>query len=242
MKLLYKLERRFGRFAVPNLMLVIVIGMGIVFVADMFFPDYNIISYLVMRPSLIMQGEVWRVLTFIFVPVPTTPILVVLALYFQYFIGSAMESAWGAYKFGVFYFISIIATVIGGFALYFIWGAVSPSAAQFVAMDNYWLNLSLFIAFAILYPNMQVRLFFIIPIKVKWLAIIDAVAFAVSLTLGFVFGNWNTVVAIIAALLNLALFFGGELIRKIKDAAYYAETRRRFRREMRKSNNNQNRY
>ena len=98
-----------------------------------------------------------------------------------------------------------------------------------------YLNLSLFLAFAFLFPDHEILLFFFFPIKMKYLAYVDWILFAVQL----IFGDWSTKAAIIASLINFFLFFGGDLIRFVKNQKKYGAQRRNFRREMK---NNQNRY
>ena len=90
-------------------------------------------------------------------------------------------------------------------------------------------------AFAFLFPDHEILLFFFFPIKMKYLAYVDWILFAVQL----IFGDWSTKAAIIASLINFFLFFGGDLIRFVKNQKKYGAQRRNFRREMK---NNQNRY
>ena len=165
--------------------------------------NYEYFSYLVLDPDLVMKGQVWRLITFIFIPEGaggTNILMVAISLYFYYFIGTALESHWGAFRFNVYYLIGILGTIATSFIFK---GYGTPS----------YINESLFLAFATLFPELQVLLFFIIPIKVKWLGILSGGL----LILQFILSNSLSDRAfIIVALLNYILFFGPQLISKIK--------------------------
>ena len=198
---LNQLERKFGKFAIPNLMNIIIFGMAIVFVVDTFInPEYqfNLSSILYFDRDLILHGQVWRLLTFVFLPPDSSIFFIIFALYFYWMIGAALESQWGSFRFNVFYLtgvlFNIIAGCITGYAL------------------NTYLNLTLFLAFAMLYPNFQVLLFFIIPVKIKWLAWLDAILLGVSL----IFNNFSGRLAILLSVANFLLFFSGDMIHHIK--------------------------
>ncbi len=201
MSILDKLERKLGRFAIPHLMRYIIIGNIAAYIISLI--NYEYFSYLVLDPDLVMKGQVWRLITFIFIPEGTggTNILMVaISLYFYYFIGTALESHWGAFRFNVYYLIGILGTIATSFIFK---GYGTPS----------YINESLFLAFATLFPELQVLLFFIIPIKVKWLGILSGGL----LILQFILSNSLSDRAfIIVALLNYILFFGPQLISKIK--------------------------
>ena len=147
----------------------IVIGNVLVYLLNLFSTNgYPVASALLsFDTSAILQGQVWRIITFIFVPTGSSNIFFfVLTLYFYYFIGSALEREWGSNKFTVFYFFGVILNIILGFFV----GTASM----------YYVNMSMFFAFATLYPNLQFLLFFIIPVKAKWLAWIDAAYFLIA--------------------------------------------------------------
>lgn len=196
-----RLERRFRWLAIPNLMLIIVGAMAIVFIMDFAIGNTtgrSLISILSFDRAAIMAGQVWRVVTFLFVPPSTSVIWVIFGLYFYYMIGSTLENQWGAFGFTLYYLIGALGSIISGF----IAGSVT----------NSYLNLSMFFAFALLYPDYQILLFFFIPIKMKYLALLDAVSFIVM----FILGGWSTRLAIIVALINLFIFFGPNFIDRIK--------------------------
>ena len=160
MKLMDKLERKLGRFAIRNLMLYIILGNIAVYLMCMFNSD--LVLYLILDPAMVWKGQVWRLVTFLFIPPSvsfTQFFLVAISLYFYYFIGRMLENRWGAFRFNVFYLIGVICTI-------------AMSLIFNVTGWNSYLNESLFLAFATLFPEMQVLLFFFIPIKVKWMGIL----------------------------------------------------------------------
>lgn len=196
-RLLARLERRIGRFAIERLTLYIVGGMAIVFVLLMSRPE--LIERLVLDMDAVKRGEVWRLVTYLFIPPTTSYIWILFVLSLTYFIGSSLESEWGAFKFNVFYLLGVIGTTIA---------AIVVGGAH----GNYYLNLSMFLAFATLFPEYEIRLYFIIPVKAKWLALLDAAFLVYELAMG----GWGTRAAIIAALANYALFFSGHLFAYLK--------------------------
>lgn len=203
MQWLNKLERKFGNYAVPNLMTIIVFGMGLVFLLDSFTAanpnnTYSLWSLLYFDRDLILQGQVWRLITFLFLPPESIIYFILLALYFYWMIGSVLEAQWGSFRFNVYYFVGALGTMLGGI----ITGATT----------NTYLNLSLFLAFAVLFPDFEVQLFFFIPVRMKWLAIIDAAVLVFSL----IFSSFTVKIAVIASILNFILFFGKDFIQKIK--------------------------
>ena len=210
MNLLQKIERKLGKYAISNLIQIIVIGMGIVFVLTILFP-LNITDLLDFSKFDIMQGQVWRLFSFVFIPPNFSPIFIIFALYFYLLIGSSLEREWGKFKFNIFYFVGILGTIIAGMITGY--------------ATNSYLNLSLFLAFAILYPNFEILLFFVIPVKMKYLAFLDVLFFIYSL----IISTWPGRIALIVSLLNIALFFGGDFIKRIKNMNRRAKWRRAIR-------------
>lgn len=225
MNWLYRLERRFGRFSIQNLMLLIVVGQFAVFAADLILPDLGASGWLYLNWALVMRGQVWRLATFVFLPPSTSVVWILFSLYFYYMIGGALENEWGSFKFNVFYLVGMLGTIIGAAITGFGW--------------NSYLNLSLFFAFAILWPNYEFMVFFVLPLKAKYLALIDALAFVVSLANALSARNWGAVASIAASILNIALFFGGDVIRSIRRERGYAQTRKNWRSQMNEWERNQ---
>lgn len=193
--LLDKWNRKFGRFAIHRLMTVIVCGMAVLAILDIYLSaakDVSLIPYLIFDRDAIFSGQVWRILSFLLIPPESSPVLMVLALYFYWLIGNGLESQWGAFRFNVFYFCGVIGSILAGLITGY--------------ATNGFLNLSLFLAFALIYPDYEVLLFFVLPVKVKFLAILDALLLAAIL----VFSGWRMKVALLIAIGNLFLFFWRE--------------------------------
>lgn len=236
LNILNKLERRFGRYYISNLMLYIVIGTGIVFAFWFLFPDIPLMSYLTFDRNAILHGQVWRIISFIFVPESGSPITMMFWLYLYWIFGSNLESYWGGFRFNVYYFSGALLAVIAGFITGY--------------ATNHYLNLSLFLAIAILDPNRELRLFFLIPVKMQWLAWVyvalllydfipvQVVSYAVQarlpLSVSFSLLNefWDVRLLIIISLLNLVLFFGGDFFRKIRDKFKYRKVRKNFKKNI----------
>ncbi len=211
MKFLYKMERKFGKFAIKNLMLHITILNAIVYLASYIF-QLDLISYMALVPDLVMQGQVWRLITYVFVPPNVSIIFTAITLYFYYFIGISLERRWGSFKFNVYYLLGIILT------------AAASMISGFPVVGTF-LNLSLFFAFAMLYPNMEVLFFFVIPLKVKYLAYFDAAFYAYIM----IRGTASDRIAIIGSLLNFFIFFGPDIYKMIKLKIKVMKNRSRFR-------------
>lgn len=194
-----RLEQKYRRYAISNLMMYVVVAMAAVFVLDMLMP-VNLTSYLVFSKAAILRGQIWRLVTFMFLPPNSSIFWILFALYFYWMIGSSLENQWGSFKFNMYYLFGMIGSILSGMITGY--------------ATNSYLNLSLFLAFALLYPNVQVYVFFILPVKVKYLAWIDAA----GLLLSFVMGTMHTRIALVMALLNLLLFFGGDMIQRIRSA------------------------
>ena len=210
-RILYKLERRFGRFAIQTLLLYQEIPMFAVFICNIVAPDLYVSQYLYLDRDAVFRGEVWRLITFIFLPTSSSPIWIIFSLYFYFLIGKYLDEAWGSFKFNVYYLLGMICTIV--------------SALIVGYADNGFLNLSLFFAFAVLFPDFEVRIFFIIPIKIKYLAYLDAAYYVVML----IIGTWSIRAEILASLVNFFIFFGGDIIKKIRSELYYRKTRANFR-------------
>lgn len=172
-----KLERKFGRYAIHNLMFYIIGVYVIGFAIAMFAPQvYS--SYLSLDVAMILKGQVWRLVTFILQPPSYSLIFIIFTLYFYYVIGTVLENAWGAFKFNVYYFSGIILHIAAAFLIYALFG-------QSFTMSTYYINLALFMAFAVEQSETRVYLFFVLPVKMKWLGMIDGVIFAITIIGGY---------------------------------------------------------
>jgi len=210
---LERFARSHPKFAIPNLMTIIAVGSALVYLLDGFSGGVSLSGLLAFSPYAILHGQVWRLVTFVFVPLGGG-FLTLVSLYFYWWIGSALEREWGSAKFTVYYAAGILLNVIVGFVLYF---AMSPAfagsaRAYLITANTQYLNLSLFFSFATLYPDMQVLLLFIIPVKVKWLAWVDAAIFAWGVLSSLLSLNPVGAVLPVVAILNYLLFFWGDLM------------------------------
>lgn len=208
MNWLNKLERKLGRFAISNLMIYLIAAYCVGFVLYKVAP--GILSYLVLSPYHILHGQIWRLVTWIFMPTDSNILFLMIMAMFYYQLGTALERTWGTFRFNVYIFGGMIFTVIGAFILYvifyFIYGSGMAETASYAiasGISTNYINMSIFLAFAVMYPNMQVMLYFIIPIRMKWMALVYGV-----LTLyDFIVSNWAGRIAIFMAMLNFIIFF-----------------------------------
>lgn len=210
-KILDKLERKFGHLAIQNLMLYIVLLTGAVYLLSIFDQTGRFIYRLVLIPSLVMQGEIWRLLTYIFIPPSTSPIFIFFILYFYYMIGTGLERYWGSFRFNVYYLLGVIATTIVAF--------LTRGAAT-----STYLNLTLFLAFARIYPNFEILLFFIFPLKMKYLAWFNWGLLAFTILTAPI----PQKITAIIALSNYFIFFGGDIISDMKRRKKVQHNRKRF--------------
>ncbi len=188
------------RFGISNLMLYVVIGNVIIWLFSMMDTTNLLAASLQFSPQLILKGQIWRLISFAFVPT-SGGVLALIMFYFYYFIGNTLEQYWGKAKFTLFFFSGILFTVIYAFVIYVITGADIRISASYI-------YLSMFFSFATLFPETQVLLFFIIPMKIKWLAYIDAAFFLYEIIVTPFPYNLIPVVAV----LNYLLFCGGWLL------------------------------
>ena len=178
MNFLNKMERKFGKYAIKNLTYYIigayVLGLLIYYANSGIY--YN---YLSLDASAILHGQIWRIITFIIAPPSTSIFFMFFVLYLYYMIGTSLERTWGAFRFNVYFFMGVLLHVIAAILIYLSTGII-------MSFDTYYLNMSLFLAFAAMFPDMKLMLFFVIPIKIKWLGIIDAIYFGIVILSGFV--------------------------------------------------------
>ncbi len=224
-KWLNALERHLYKYSIPPIMKYLVFAMGGVFVLDLFMvmttaytTHINLISYMTLDITMVLQGQVWRLLTWLIVPNQDNMLWMALSLYFYYFIGTALESRWGARRFLIFFVIGAIANIAAAF--------LSHAITGYGYGVNTYLYFSLFLAFAALYPDMQFMLFFVLPIKAKWLAAVDLVYFLMAIVMGGV----SLRMAAIASLVNILLFFGEDIWQTGRRMYFQWQRRRQFRR------------
>jgi hypothetical protein len=203
MNFINKLERKFGRFGIHNLTMYIIICYVIGYTLTAFGGSF--LTYLTLEPALILRGQVWRLITWVLIPPSSLNIFTIIMLFFYYSLGSALERTWGAFRYTLYIFSGLLFTVLGAFLLYFVTGSQYVGFGGF--FSTYYISMSIFLAFAASYPNMQVMLYMIIPIKIKWMAYLDIFMLAYNIVTAIRVGNWPIVLVIIASLLNFIIFF-----------------------------------
>lgn len=206
--MLDKLERKLGRYAIPHLMRYIIIGNAVVFLISLFYPD--IVLLLNCVPTLILEGQVWRLVTFILVPPLGSPLLTAFSLFCYYWIGESLERTWGSFKFGVYYFLGWLCMI----ACMFIVGLLTDTSYAMISSQMTFFNQSLFLALAALYPEMRILIFYFIPLKAKWAGYLSAAILLVE----FFLNGFSIKMLMIASFIPFLLFFLPDLISRLKNA------------------------
>jgi hypothetical protein len=197
MKWIYRLERRWGdHFGIPNVTIYLVAGQVAAYCWTLSKP--GALDNLSLVPAQVFQGEVWRLATFLFIPPFLNPLFVLLAWWFLYWAGGALERIWGTFRYNLFLLLGWLATVLVSF--------VDPNAET----GNEFLQLSILLAFAFLNPDYVVRVDLILPLRIKWLA---ALAWA-GVFYAIARGEWPARLAALASIANFLLFFGDQLIER----------------------------
>lgn len=219
------LERKLYRFRIPPLMKYIVFAMGGVFILDFllamttaYSTRISLADMLSLNVGLVMKGQLWRLVTWLFIPQQSNILWELISLYFYYMIGTALENRWGSRRFLIYYVIGALANILGAFIVYFITG--------YGYGINTYLYYSLFIAFAALYPDMQFMLFFFLPVKAVWLACLDLLYFLTAI----IAGTASLRMAAIMSLVNIILFFGEDIWQTCRRLYFQWQRRKQFRR------------
>lgn len=198
------MEKRFGRFAIPHLTLGIMLGQILVYFLTVVTRQISLAD-LMFIPPLVLEGQIHRLFTFAFQPpMAMHPVFLAFAWYLFYLMGSALEEHWGPFRYNLFLLIGYLATLAAAFA---------DPQAMVVIPNSFWFS-SVFLAFAILNPDFELRLFLILPIKIKWLAWFTVVIYALT----FFTSPLQFKLVILAAVLNLGLFFGRTVIQNMRAA------------------------
>jgi hypothetical protein len=195
MSFLSKLERSLGRFAIPHLSLYLVLGqVGVYLAIVMGRLDAGLLLFV---PRLVLMGQWWRIFSFLLIPPATNIIFIGFAWWMFHLMGSALEEFWGNFRYNLFIFL----------------GAALTVALSFLQLDmvvsNAFLAGSVFLAFAFLNPDFEMLLLFILPVKIKWLALLTWLFYGYE----FVVGGWSGRLQVIAAVGNFLIFFGGDIVR-----------------------------
>jgi len=172
-----KLERKYGKYAIKNLMFYIIALYAFGFIINLFYPTVYV-AYFSLDAEAILHGQIWRIITFIIQPTTTSVLFIFFSLYLYYMIGTVLERAWGSFRFNVYFFMGVILHVLAAILIFLVFGVN-------LHLNTYYLNMALFMAFATVQPDMQLLLFFVIPIKIKWLAYLDAAFFIATIVFGY---------------------------------------------------------
>ena len=175
--MLNKLERKLGKYAIPHLIVYVLAAYGIGVILQMMYrmTGVNIISYMTLDPYYIIHhAQIWRLFTWVMVSSQESFLLALIMMFFYYQLGTALEQTWGTFRFNVYIFSGLLFTIIGAFAVYglfyLLYGASVPGIGGYIT--TYYLEMSIFFAFSVCYPNMQVRLYFLFPIRMKVMSIV----------------------------------------------------------------------
>lgn len=188
MRFIDKLDRLVAKFAIKDLMKYIMMGSFLVFALDLA-SDGMMTRLLYFSRPLIMQGQVWRIITFIFIP-GSGSLFVIISLFFYFYIGRILEMAWGTTRFNTYYFMGLFFTILGGFFTGY--------------TSTMYLNMTLFLAYATTFPESMVNIYFVLPVKVKYLGYL----YGAMVLFQFITASWVVRVIIFISLLNFLLFFG----------------------------------
>ena len=198
MKLLDNLQRRFGRFAVPHVTEGLIACQVLSYFFLMGNPAFQAAIALV--PRQVLGGEVWRLVTFLCQPPPMNALFAFFFWYLFYLMGTALENTWGAFRYNVYLLLGWLAT-----------GTVSFLQLDAVAAPML-LQASVFLAFAHLYPDFELLLFFILPVKVKWLAMLQWLGYLWMMAVG----DWMIRLLVLASVCNFLLFFWPDILSRLK--------------------------
>lgn len=213
-----KFEKKFGKYAIPNLTVILLLCYGVGYGIELF--AGGLLPYLALNPYLILKGEIWRLVTWLLIPPSGFGIFTLIMLLFYYNIGTVLERTWGTYKYNVYLFSGMFLTIVASFLCMGVWSLLGnegtilmyneiPITIELLfqmrayAFSTSYISLSIYLAFAATYPDMQVLLMFVIPVKMKWMGILDVILMVYSLFVGDIFTKF----AVGAALLNVGLFY-----------------------------------
>lgn len=229
MKFIDKLERKFGRFGIPNLTIYMIVCYVIGYALMIVNP--GILNWLSLEPAYILRGQVWRLVTWVLYPPSTSGVLwfAIAVLFFYYPIGTSLERTIGTFKYTLYILSGVIFTILGAFILYFLLGGNVLVGNVF---STYYISLSTFLAYAMCYPGYAgFCLCLFIPVKMKWMAIFYVVIVVYEMIQYIMAGAWYLVIPIVASLLNFIIFYFGT-----KDFSRYnpkeVHRRNEFRRAM----------
>lgn len=214
-----KFEKKFGKYAIKNISLMLILCYAVGYVIELV--GGNFINFLTLDPYQILHGQIWRIVSWILVPPSSFNLFTIIMLYFYYSVGTTLENTWGTYRYNVYLFSGMFFTVLGSFVAmglcYVFYGDIMsiPGNAAYVCslysrlFSTYYINMSILLAFAATFPDAQVLLMFVVPVKMKWMGIIYGamLVFDVIQDTGSPLANIFYRTAIVASLLNFVIFW-----------------------------------
>ena len=212
-----KFEKKFGRYAIKNISLVLIGCYVIGYVIQLLSPQLE--AMLTLNPYAILHGQIWRLVTWVLIPPSSLDLFTIIMLLFYYNIGTSLEMTWGTYRYNLYLFSGMLFTILGSFlamGLYYLLtgdagAAAAPQMMQSTStlFSTYYINMSIFLAYAATFPDAQVLLMFVIPVKMKWMGIAYSVLLAVEMIQGTGYGVYDIFyrIAIAASLLNFVIFW-----------------------------------
>lgn len=237
MDFMTKLERKYGKFAISNLTVILIVCFILGYFIQIFQP--SAIEIINLNPEKIMQGQVWRLLTWILMPPRSLSVWIIITLMFYFHIGRTLENVWGDFRYTLYILSGIIFTDIGVVGTYLVMKlcGLDDFASLFALYSDtstYYLCMSMYLAYAFMFPDRQVLLYFIIPIKIKWIGYLY-IAYIVYdvLVFGYI-GYYPGMVTIITSVLNFILFY---FLMKGKNrlSAAHRKRKKTYKREVRET-------
>jgi hypothetical protein len=198
MKLLNTLNRRFGRYAIPNLTMILIVTQMFTYGLKYLRPE--LVERFALVPQKVLEGEWWRVVTFLAYPPFVSPIFVLFFCFALYLFGTALEATWGAFNYNLYLLLGFLATVGGAF--------LNPREPTL----NGFLYGSIFLAFAHLYPNYVIYIMFVFPVKVKWLALLQWISYGLVL----LSADWRLSLIVFASVCNFLIFFSADIFYRVR--------------------------
>lgn len=205
MGIINRMERKFGKYAIHNLMKYVMLVYAAGFIIDLINP-YFYSQWLMLDIDKLLQGQIWRLVTFVIQPMESNILFMVLMLYVYFMIGNSLERAWGSFRFNVYYFSGVLFNILAVVIIYvvtYLWTGVGIS----YPISLYYINMSMFLAFATLFPDLQFYIMFLIPVKAKFLAIFYVVMLAYDIINAFRVNKIIGFCVLVSIVVSMANFF-----------------------------------
>lgn len=238
MKFLNKLERKFGKYAVPNLIKYVLVLYAVGTLIGSANPGFYV-QYLSLDFGMVMRGQIWRLVTFLMAPYGSVTsfvgiLLFLIEVYLYYMIGNALEQAWGTFRSNLYIYSGILFNILAAFVIYIVCNHVYGVPVIYTIGLEYIFQ-ALFFAFAFLYPNTQLMLWMVIPIKVKYLGYLNGILLAYEVVNCFLSESIYSKITGISILVATANFFLFALwsLKAKKPSREQVKRRREFKKQVR---------